>query len=139
MVRVLITHGKNHSKVNIKTEGGTKIIVHDRYGTYSTYLPKGGETIGMVGCGDLDFINEPKNYKIIIGGDEPWEGDWKEDYITNLTRAQAKAILRHKAKEIKKWEEEHQMMYPNYYFAYRKVYENNCWNEPQVSWEPIEL
>lgn len=116
-----------------------KVIIKDQYGVYSC-ITEGIKKVALVGCKDLKMNSEDeRNYKIVQGENRPWCDDWNEDYKTNLTRAEAKSIIRHFAKEIRNYEEEHQMMYPWYYFAYRKVYESHYWNEPQISWEPIEL
>lgn len=137
-----ITRGKHHKKVSIKTEGGTKVIVHDRYGTYSVYRPKGKETIAMVGCGDLNITEGPRNYKVIQIEDMPELPYFEVDFKKDLTRAEAKAILRHKAKLIAEWEEEHQMACEIAFVARRRLMYGEvdyCINNPDEGWVSVEL
>ena len=97
-----ITKGHRHVKVTIETERGKKVIISDMYGVYSFFQPKGNVMEAITNCDDISLTEaDDRLYKIIIGEDRPWMPDWQEDYKTKLTRAEAKAIVRHMAKECR--------------------------------------
>lgn len=127
--------------VRKKLENG-KVIIKDMYGIYS-FITEGVKKVALVGCKDIKLNEEDaRNHKVVNGENRPWCDDWSDDYKTNLTRAEAKAIIRHKAKEIVKWEEEHQMMCPWYFCAKRKLGngEHDYYlNNPDKGWRLVEL
>lgn len=119
-----------------------KVIISDQYGVYS-FIRQNHQKVALVGCKDLVMNSEDeRNYKIEVAENRPWCDDWSEDYKINLTRAEAKSILRHKAKEVRMWEDKHQMLCSYYYGALRKrsADEHNCWlNSPEPDWILVQL
>ena len=139
MLEYKLTKGKGYRKVTIKTDKWSKIIINNENGIYSTLKMKCEESQPMVNI--PEWYNKDRKYKVIVGENRPWMPDWQEDYKKQLTRAEAKAIVRYQNKWIKAWEEEHQEMYPHYYFAYRIVKEcyDRFYNIMHTTWEPADL